>query len=268
MIKNLKDIETALGLKEGEFKTLYEDAAEKEIDITKLEIIPKDDYATRIANIKKDAGIAAVEIAVKEARTKKGLDFTGKTIDNLLDAFGTKTLADAKVEPDKKVAELTTDLATMKGNYEKELQLRTGLETTYKQKDAAQKISSVVMGALPKELILEAADAAELTLRKASAAGITPEISDAGDVVFKKGDQIMKDTNLVPLKGDVVLKEYYSAFIKPASGGSGGQDNPGQAKAGTMEAFVNEMAKQNVNEGSAKFNEEMSKRIKEKTLVL
>lgn len=268
MIKNLKEIETALGLKEGEFKILYDDKDEKEVPLTNLEIIPKSEYETRITNIKKEAGTAAVEVAVKEVRKELGLEFEGKTIKNLTKAFGEKVLADAKIEPDKKVKQLETDLGTMKTNYETEKQRADRIEKEYQQKETARTINSNVISLLPKKTIIPVEEVADLAMRKATAAGIVADIDEKGIVVFKKGDDVLKDKNLVPLKADEVLKPFYESYITPAGGGDGGKDNPAPGKPGSFEAFCIEMGEKNIGQGTKAFNDEMQLRIKNKTLTV
>lgn len=272
MIKNLGDIEKAFGLKEGDFKAMYEDKEEKEIPIADLEIIKKADLNTRIENIKKDTQSAQTEIAAKELKKKFGIEVEGKDLFKVVDAITesvkTKTLEEAKIEPTQKVKELTNDLNVMKGNFEKVSREKTELESTYKQKENRTKINSTIVSSLPKELIISTEDAAELSLKRAGADGISVDISDEGKVVFKKGDQILKDSNLVPLGADVVLKDYYSSYAKPAGGGDGGKDNAAAGKPGSYEAFEKEMTAAGKGPGSQDFNREMQKRIKEKTLKM
>jgi hypothetical protein len=273
MIKNLKDIETALGLKEGEFKTLYEDKEEKEIPISDFEITPKKDYETRIKNIEKskyDEGkTVGVETTKKEIREAFGVDFSKKIeIPELKNVISSKIIEDAKIEPDKKVKELQTDLEKMRGNYETEKQSRERIENEFKQKEKTRTINTNVLSLLPKETIIPVEEAAELALRKAASDGIVPDMSESGGIIFKKGDEILKDKNLVPLKADEVLKNYFSPYIKPATGGDGGKDNPGQGGPGSFQAFGDEMATKGIKENSAEFNSEMNKRIANKTLIL
>jgi hypothetical protein len=272
MIKkeDLSAIEKALGIKEGELKTIIEDKDEKPLPVAidTFEIVPKTEYDTRITNMKKEAGTAAVEIAVKEARTKLNLDFQGKTVENLIAAANKKALEDAKIEPDKKVKELSTDLEKMKNNYETEKQRADRIEGEYKQKEKLRTINTNIVGALPKQTIIPLDEVAELALRKAAANGIVPDISDTGAVIFKKGDDILKDKNLVPLKADEVLKDFYTPYIKPATGGDGGGDGTGQAKPGSFDAFCIEMNEKGIREGTKAFNDEMKDRITKKTLVL
>src|SRR5687768_10289666 len=66
------------------------------------------ELATLKKNTYDSAKTAGVEMAVKEAREKLGLDFTGKTIDGLVDAATKKAVADAGQNPDARVKELQT----------------------------------------------------------------------------------------------------------------------------------------------------------------
>lgn len=275
MIKNIADVESALGLQPGEFKTMYEDKEEKEIPVSNYEIVKKEDYATRVENIKTEAiktgRTAERETTAKELKKVYGVDIEGKdlfkVVGTIVDTVKTKTLEDAKIEPTAKVKELTADLATMKGNYEKVLQEKTGLETTFKQKETAQKINQTVLNDIPKEFIIPADKAARLAMEEAAANGIVATVSEEGDVVFKKGDQIMKDANLVPLKAGVVLKDFLSPYAKKAvDGGGGGGDNAATGGPGSIAAFDKEMAAAGNNPGSSAYNREMQTRIKAGTL--
>lgn len=279
MIKkeDLDALEAKLGLPAGELDKIIKDPAEKEIGIAKFEIIPVADYTTRISNIEKtkyDEGkIAGTETTVKELKRDLGLD-VAKTIPvaELATAIKLKVIADAKLPVDEKVRELTKDKETLLGQKTEAENKYNSLVLENKQKDTTQKINNAVIKGLPKfghkpgELMIPPEDAAELILKRAANAGITPEISDTGEVIFKKGADIIKDANLSPQKAEVVFKDYYQPFVTPAGGGGGGGDNPpGQSKKGGMSAFNKEMDDAGITELS-KRNAEMQKRIAAKTL--
>lgn len=276
MIKNIEVLESALGLQPGEFKTLYEDKEEKEIPVSSYEIIKKEDYATRIANTKTDslaAGkAAAIETTAKELKKNYGIEVDGKdlfkVVSAIVDNTKTKTLEEAKIEPTAKVKELQTDLATMKGNYEKVLSEKSTLETTYKQKEKSEKINSTILKDVSSEFVIPKDKATRLALEEAAANGISVDLNDEGQVVFKKGDEIMKDTNLVPIKAGVALKDYFAPYAKKVEGGGGGVDNPASGAAGSYAHFEKEMIAAGKNPGSLEFNREMQSRIRSKTLKM
>lgn len=264
MIKNIVDIEKQLGLVPGAMEAAFKSTTDDVIDISGMEIVKKDDYATRIKNLKEEAGTAAVEIAVKKVRTDMGLSFEGKTMDKLLDAYKTKVVADANLNPDKRVTELEKDLNTMKTNFETSQKKLTEVEGTFKQKENLRTIRDAVIAEIPVDTIIPKEDVLNIFFSKNQM-----ELSDKGGVVFKKGDEVLKNqTTLNPLTVKEVMTEFITPYVAPPAGGGGGKDNPTQGKPGTYEAFAKDMEKLSIAEGSIAFNSEMNKRIKEKTLVM
>ena len=277
MIKNLAAIESAIGLSAGDFDKLYKDPAEKEIDMSGIfigkkdeyEVIPKADYTTRITNIKQEGitqGFTQGEEVTKKALKKAfGIDVAGAKKmepDEFAAAAREKIIKDANLPPDEKIRQFEIDKAELVKRAEKAEQRATGLESDYKKKEKQQKISNVIFGALPKDLIIERDEAAELTIKRAKAAGISFDIDDTtGAVVFKKGDEVMKDANRNYEKPDVVLKDYFAPYVKQTSGGGGGGDDPGKRKSSTMEAFMKEMA--DAGKNSIESSAEMARRMKE-----
>ena len=264
MIKNLADIEKALSLPTGALDEAIKSTEEKVIDISNLEILKREDYESRIKNIKEETSIAAVEIAVKKARAEKGLAFEGKTIENLLEAQKSKVIAEANLNPDKKVSELEKDLSTMRMNFENANKKLIEVENEFKQKENFRTIKDTIISEIPANTIIPKEDVINIFFSKNKA-----ELSENGSVIFKRGEDVLKNQiTLNPLTVKEVMKEFITPYIAPPTGGGGGTDNPGQNKPGTYEAFAKDMEKLNIMEGSIKFNEEMSKRIKEKTLVI
>lgn len=266
MIKNLDTIAAALGTTAEDFKKMYDDKEEKEIDISGLEIVKKDDLATRIANERKAAATASIEVTIKEARTKYGLDFTGKNIDSFAEAFKAKTLEEAKIAPDKKVAEVQKDFEAMKGNFEKVSGELAQVKQTFQEKENNFKIESTILGKLPKTNTIIPTEEIALIFKSK----FNPKLDDKGSIVFhdSNGEVLKNKTTLSPLTMDEIVTEFQTPYIKPATGGGGGVDTPGQAKAGSFEAFNEEMEKAGNSTGSTKYNEEMKKRLADKTLVI
>lgn len=264
MIKNISEIETALGLKAGTLDTAIKSTTEDVIDISGLEIMKKTDFESFKTNLKENSRTAAIEESVKEYRTKLGLDFQGKTLDKLVDAYKEKIIKDANLNPDKRVSELEKDLGIMKNNYETTNEKLTKVESEYKQKENLRTIRDAVVAEIPANTIIPKEDVLNIFFSKNKI-----ELVDTGGIIFKKGDEVLKNpTTLNPLSIKEVMTEFITPYVKPPEGGGGGKDNPGLAKPGSFAAFSEEMVKAGNPEGSTKFNEEMSKRIKEKTLVM
>ena len=274
MIKNLSDIETALGMKAGDFKAAYDAPEEKVIDIATLAIVPKADYevmkktdfATRLEN----AGTAALEIAIKKARTEKGLDFTGKTIDNLLDAATKKAIADAGIAPDKRIADITKDFEAMKTTYESEKKKLSEIETTYKTKESQRNFDNIILTSINTKK-----GDAKTTIDKEDIAVVFKSknpyrISDAGGIEYLEanGDVKKNKQTLSPMTTDEIMGDFITPYISKTAGGSGGSDTPGQNTPGGYDAFVKEMEGKQINPGTVKFIDEMQIRLKAKTLKM
>ncbi len=268
MIKNISEIETALGLKPGELQEAFAGTEEKVIDITGLEIVKKEDYTARISNLKSEAANAAVEMAIKKARTDSGLEFQGKTMENLLGAYKNKVLAEANLNPDKRVVELEKDFGLMRTNYENANKQLADIKTEFQQKENARNIDALVVSKLSEKLPnpkIPMQDVVTIFKTKNKI-----QVNENGGIVFvdDKGEVMKNPSTLNPITIDEVLPDFVTPYASLPEGGGGGGDNPTQSKKGTFQAFMEEMDKAGIKENTAKFNEEMNSRLKNKTLVL
>lgn len=268
MIKNISEIESALGLKSGELQQAFTDSEEKVIDISGFEIVKKDDYTTRISNIRSEAANAAVEMAIKKARNDSGLEFQGKTMENLLGAYKNKVLAEANLNPDKRVTELEKDLGLMRTNYETATKQLEEVKTEFKQKENARNIDSLVVSKLSEKLPnpkIPMQDVVTIFKTKNKI-----QVNENGGIVFvdDKGEVRKNPSTLNPITIDEVLPDFVTPYASLPEGGGGGGDSPTQSKKGTFQSFLEEMDKAGIKENTTKFNEEMNNRIKNKTLVL
>lgn len=200
-------------------------ADEKEVDIAipEAELYTAEQLTTLKANERKSAGAAAVEIAVKDFKAKAGLEFTGKTLDGLATAISEKALADAKIEPEKKVKELQDKLATVQAT-------ATEFETKLKAKDdeiASVKLHGELVKAVPGGTLLEPDEI--ITLMKAK--GYEFKQEDGKMVVYKDGEpQRDKLANALPV-ADVVKtfateKKLIGEGDPDTKGGRGGAGKP------------------------------------------
>lgn len=131
---NLTELLNVLGIERDVFDIAVANEGkdgEVDFDLSGVVIKSKDDYDSITNNYqtlqdsieqikidsKKEGKIegetSGLEIAVKKARKSLGLEFEGKTIENLLDAYGTKIKKDASIEPSQLIDSLTADKAEM-----------------------------------------------------------------------------------------------------------------------------------------------------------
>lgn len=171
---------------------------EKEVAVD----IPKDITVLDEAGLKtvKDSEYASgklkgVEMAVKEAKEKLGVETTAKTVDGLVKAATDKALADAKITPDAKVAELQKDLDKLRTE-------NTTLAGTITEKD-----KTVSQAQTDRELFKqipslgENAPAVDMVIDIMRARGYDFQIQE-GALVALKGGEVQKDkvAKLIPVK--------------------------------------------------------------------
>lgn len=264
MIKaeKITELEKTLRLPEGTLKSAIEAAEEKDIEIPSLKIYTEEEETARIENERKTAREIGVEIAIKGAKNKFGLQFEGKTIDNLLENYSKKVIQDANISPDKKVQELTSDLEKLRGiNSTIENQFNEFKATVIK-KEGEREIDSLILTKIPQNTTIPTKDVLHLFKYNFQA-----EKNEGGIIEFKKDGVVLKnEKTLNPLTAEEVINSFVTPYLKKPEGGAGGGDEAGGGKPGTLQAFSKEMADRGVREGSLEFNQEMQKRIKEKTL--
>lgn len=191
----VEDLEAAL---QAEAETAIEVAAD-------LHVYSQAEIDSLKTNEYKRGQTAAVEIAVKDAKEKLGLDFQGKTIDGLADAVSRKALADAKIEPEKKVQELQEKLANVQKNYGE-------LETKLKQKESEVEgivINSEVFKYIPAFGENAPALGQEEVLQLMRTNGYEFKKENGAIVAYKGGNQVL-DKVSKPIE----LKEVVTGFLK------------------------------------------------------
>lgn len=262
MIENLGDLAKAAGIKEDILKEALasEEAVKIELNQERVVYDSKEDFETYVNNVSKEKSKAALEIAVKEKRNELGLDFEGKTIDNLVKAIKDKTLEEAKIEPNEKVRKYEEDLTKLRQLVTEKEEALTTIESRYKKESQERSINDQVLNSLPKEGTIIGQDEL-LTLFK-SKYEIT--LDDDGKMVVLQNGEVLKDNLMNPKDVKEVVTEFSSSYVKKPDGGRGKGNEGGNPKDGTMDSFLKEMSDKNIT-GSA-LNHEMNKRISEGTL--
>lgn len=227
-------------------------------------------FKTNLANEEYKKGkTAGEEMLIKTAREKHGLEFEGKNFDNFTEAFKTKILADAKVEPTKRIKELETDLEKVQGNYKTLESEFNGFKTQITEKETRFKKDNALLSFIPQTGLKVNKDITLLALK--NQAGIDIAFDESNTMFITENGQPVKDNKLLSY---VDPKQYIQDKLtalelidKPSGGKGEGDDNKG-GSASNYDKFVKEMEANNISEGSEKFGEEMNKRIKDKTLIM
>jgi len=261
MIKNLNEIEQSLGIEAGKLTEMISSEDELTVDLSSKVIFNKDDYETRINNIKKETSNAAVEIAIKNARKDLGLDFQGKTMENLLNTYKEKIEAESKIEPEERYSKLKTEFEKLqdvsKGFQEK----YTGLEQTVKKQSQDREINTKLLKSIPENITIPKDDVLAILKTRNEF-----NIGEDGFEIIKDGVVLRNETTRNPLSVDEYMQSFIKPYLKPVEGGKGDDGGKGQAKAGSFEAFEKEMSDKGFN--SQEMSLEMQKRIKDGTLKI
>ena len=186
-------------------------ASEDEVEVSfKSDVTIMDDAAlTSLKDDMKKAGYnegktAGVEIAIKNAREKYGLEFEGKTIDNFAESLKTKALNDAKIEPNKKIQDLTDSLSNLQKQYTTDIESKESEITRLQSEMKGSKIKATIQGLMPQGI------KAVKPNQFATLIGMEYEFDydENGNLVAKKNGTILKDKLEKPLPVADILGDF------------------------------------------------------------
>lgn len=163
----------------------------------------------------------AFEIQIRNMKKDLGLEFEGKKQEDFINSFKSKILAEAKVEPNKKISELESSLETLRGQINEKQSAYEQLKSSVEKDKRKFKAQSLIPD-LPENLGLSKDDAVNLYFMSHE---------EKEDGIYVNGNKL-KDKLEKPLS----FEESVISFVeskgwnkKPVGrgGGYGGDDNPG-----------------------------------------
>ena len=266
-------------INDDELNKAIEDKAESiEIKSEELEVRSKADFDTYIGNLKSESQKIGEEIGRKElfksleiesegTGAHKDVNKSKDLIQNWSNGLTSKALEDAKIEPDKKVQELTNDLNTMRSNFENEKTRADKAESNFTEFKTNIEKTNLIRKALPDNLALPEEDVMLIINQRVNIG----KNENGSFVGLNQDGSVMKNSNLEPLSVKEVLSPFFEnnphLLTKP-SGGAGGGDSSGGSSKQSIEDFTKEMREQGFAPNSPKFNEIMQSRMKEGKLEL
>jgi len=261
------------------------DALEKkaeEISITNAPFVIRttDEDKMFQENLKKDGIQVGTEIGRKELLKKMNLfkEETGvhKSDETTIAALQewnseqlSKGLADAKIEPNKKVEEHTKDLETLKGTIKTVQQEKEQILNEHKGFKKSTIINSTLSSVIPDNIVLPKSDMMVLLGNK-----LKVDVDDNGNLfgIGIDGQPLKNPTTLEPLPIKDVVTSFFNDnphYLKTAQGGAGGSDSGNNGgSANSYDRFVKEMADKGHGEGSEAFNKELTVRMANKTIEI
>jgi hypothetical protein len=198
---------------------------ESEVDIeipSGLTVLSTEELEARDNNTKNEAIKVGKELGVKEVRKAAGLEEgIGVDATKIASAIVDKAVADAKIEPNKKVNELQEQITQLKG-----VVTQKDTEISNIQKSAKQvKLDAVILKSLPKDRKSDMADEDYLTLVKSS---LEFDDSEGDAIIVKKGGQPLRHaTTKDPLPLGEALESHFKEKNWVGQGGAGGAGGQG-----------------------------------------
>lgn len=252
--ETVQKIAEFLKIKTTDLQSAISDEKEMPINIDEKLSTFTEDEVTQVKNNEYKKGKAAgVEMDIKEAKEKLGLDFSGKTLDGLIEAVSRKTLADAKIEPDTKYTELNEKFTTLQktvGEYETKLSDKDNEVTGIK-------VHAEILKHIPANATLSGDEIIGLMRMK----GHEFKMVDGKVVTFKDGkelqDKLSNAMNAADVIGSFVKERKFAP--EPAAGGRGGGDDKGKI-AFTSISQIKEKFK---SEGKSLLGSEFSQAVAE-----
>lgn len=231
-------------------KDMITSESEVEITVSDINLFNNDELET----LKKNHGdieygkgkTKGVEMAVKEAREKHGLEFEGKNIDNLMTAFGARLTKDLGKEPNEKIKEVTGKYDILKATYDKEKEGWGTEKIELNTKYSKLRISTKFESSMPK---------LENGMKKNHASMIFQSENDLEEkdnkLVVKRNGEYVRDNlgELIPASDVFTAFASESGWLKAAGRGDGNEGgNEGSFK--TKDEAWAHIRKNNIEPGS------------------
>lgn len=206
---------------------LTDDKTEVELAAEPLHILDETRLTELKTTLKKDGyeegKTAGSEMTVKELKKKWGIEKEGKSIDSLFGYVNEKVLSDAKIEPEKKVKELSESLATLQQTLQQKESEWSGLIQQKDQTIKSIKSEAILLQSMPK---VEGYKTNHL-LAAFKSDGFGIDIDENNNVVPVLNGKPLKDQYEKPLPLDKVFSDWMtnSGFTAAQGGGGRGAGN-------------------------------------------
>lgn len=219
------------GIESETEETLSFDTEGEFITHTELESIKeragKDSY--------KEGKKAGEEMFIKEIKSDEGLEFEGKTKDQLMKVLKEKIQKETGSEPTKRIQELEEDKKKLQLSLtEKENELKAETEKFNSRLNGIE-IESVIKNSLPDKLANGLTKEQAYKLYKADRE--FAKTADGIALIDPVTKQVIKDKKLNPVSITDDLKEFLKQFGEVYDSGRGGGDDPRKSKT-NIESFT------------------------------
>ena len=237
--ETLKKIADVLKLDVSVFEANFKSDKEETLEVPTL--FTEEDKNTFGTNRFNEGKRAATEILVKDLKVRHGLDFEGKSVDTMLEAFKEKSLADAKIEPDKQVSTLKNEKKALQDTVTALTNEKETLTKNFNDEIFHVGITNEVLKNIPKNTTIPAEDIVDLFMKRHRV------VKEDNSVIVYKGTEKQQDKVLNPIPLKDVVAQFSETYIN--KNGMGGGDDKGSGTPGkfpTASALMEYMKKNNI----------------------
>jgi hypothetical protein len=255
-------------------KALEDKQESFEVKLPDITMRTADEDATLKTNIENNIKSVGFEIGRKDVLKGLGIESEGahKSTDGAIAAINTfaqgkidAALVDAKIDPDKKVAELQKDKEALQAT-NTEWQTRVSqMEQAGVVKDQNQQKLNTFAKHVPENSI-NSVDHTVTIMNSMIKTGF-----NENGIMFGVGEdgEPIKDQNQNLLTMDKVIGNFFdknTTLLSKANGGAGGSDSVGGGSKQTFDEFIEEQQKAGIRLNGPEFNKTMAERQKAGTL--
>lgn len=222
-----------------------------------------------VDNMKKDARVEGLEIAVKKQRESLGLSFEGKTIENLVNAVTEKVKAEAGTSETEKVTKLENKVKEKDQALATAIKKAADAEAGIKTLKSSYTIDKALDQYIPKDTVLPIDDVKTILKSKLKFAENESGVIEAFNI---DGTQIVNTATRDALPVKEVIEDFFRTnvhYMKDVNGGGAGVDSTkgGSGKL-TIEKFNEDMKTKGYQINSKEYDAELNKAITDKTIDL
>jgi hypothetical protein len=174
---------------------------------------------------KKEGQTIGYDFAMKDVKKDFGIDIEGKNREEILKAAKNKIMADAKVEPDKKVQELNQSLENLRQTYNSEKQNWEKQENNFKNQLKDIRVMSEIEKNAPELKGLKSSHFATLAKMEYDF-----DFDENGSLLVKKGGETIKDKMEKPIPAKNILTDFATQNGWYGEPGRNGSDSGGKNK--------------------------------------
>ncbi len=243
-------LEDTLGVKIDALKSALTSEDEVTVEFNQGTFLNDESLGTLKESMKKagynDGKVAGLEMEAKRLKEHFGIEIEGKDLNKIIEAHGQKVLTDAKIEPNKKIADLQGSLEALQSTYNTDMAAKDQ-EISSKTNQLNQfSINSRLMSELPDNLSISPKHF--LTIAQTE---VSFEQADDGAIVVKRGDAVLKDKLEKPIPVKDFLNDFATdnSFLGKSKGR--GQDNDynggGKSEFKTMHDVYRHMEKNKID---------------------